>query len=239
MKNHAIVSSILSVCALLFFLVPAAHNRQTQAPAPSPPAQQHPFVFSPADTLIFVSDFELDAQNFQADEGHTKVVQRPGILEGPRHQQKDPAAQAKKMVDLMASDIVNNLKKAGLKAQRIGATDARPSSGVWVHGVFTELDEGNRLHRAVIGFGSGEAKMQLYVTMTDLSRPDQPLYTVSESGTSGKKAGAAISMNPYAAAAKFVMDKNAPEKTVNKTASEISQDIIKHLKEHEAAPAPK
>jgi hypothetical protein len=81
--------------------------------------------------------------------------------------------------------------------------------------------------------------MDLYVTMNDLSHPEQPLYNVSESGNSGKKMGAAITMNPYVAAAKFVMEKNAPEKTVKKTASEISEDIIKHLKEHESPAAAK
>jgi Domain of unknown function (DUF4410) len=114
-------------------------------------------------------------------------VQRPGIIEGPRQQQKDPAVQAKKMVDLMATDIVNDLKKANYKAQRLSATDTRPTSGAWVHGVFTELDQGNRIHRAVIGFGAGEAKMDLYVTMNDLAHPDKPLYTAAESETSDKK----------------------------------------------------
>ena len=41
-------------------------------------------------------------------------------------------------------------------------------------------------------------------------------------------------MNPYVAAAKFVMEKNAPEKTIKKTADDISKDIIAHLKQHEA-----
>jgi hypothetical protein len=81
--------------------------------------------------------------------------------------------------------------------------------------------------------------MDLYVTMNDLAHPDQPLYNVAESGDSGKKMGAVITMNPYVAAAKFVMEKNAPEKTVKKTASEISAEIIKRLKEHEAAPVAK
>jgi Domain of unknown function (DUF4410) len=235
MKNSLYACRILLLLVFLFFQVSAIHGQQTA----TPPTPHSTFVFSPADTVIYVSDFELDAQNFQADEGRTKIVQRPGIIEGPRKKAQDPATQAKKTVDQMAADIVNDLKKAGFKAERMGTTDARPSTGVWVHGVFTELDEGNRLHRAVIGFGAGETKMDLYVTMNDLAHPDQPLYNVAESGDSGKKMGAVITMNPYVAAAKFVMEKNAPEKTVKKTASEISAEIIKRLKEHEAAPVAK
>jgi Domain of unknown function (DUF4410) len=227
---------LLLMIALFLFVVPLLEAQEANAPAPA--EKQQPFVFSP-DTVIYVSDFELDAQNFQADQERIRVVERPGIIEGPRQRERDPATQAKKMVDLMSTSIVSDLKKPGYKAERLPGTNTQPGAGVWVHGVFTELDEGNRIHRAVIGFGSGEAKMQLYVTMNDLSHPGQPLYSTTESGETGKKPGAAITLNPYAAAAKFVMEKNAPEKAVKKTASEISKDIIQHLKEHEATLADK
>jgi hypothetical protein len=46
-------------------------------------------------------------------------------------------------------------------------------------------------------------------------------------------------MNPYVAAAKFVMEKNAPEKTVKKTASEISEEVASHLRQHELSPGSK
>jgi hypothetical protein len=73
--------------------------------------------------------------------------------------------------------------------------------------------------------------------MNDLANPGQPLYNVSEKGDSGKKEGAAITLNPYVAAAKFVMEKNAPEKTIKKTASDISNDVITHLKQHQSSTA--
>ena len=118
--------------------------------------------------------------------------------------------------------------KAGYLAQRLKA-QYKPSVGAWVHGVFTQADEGNRLHRAVIGFGSGQATMELFVTLTDLASPQKPLYEASEKGASKDKPCAAISMNPYVAAAKFVMEKNAPEKTVKSTAATISKDVVLHL----------
>jgi Domain of unknown function (DUF4410) len=136
----------------------------------------------------------------------------------------------------MSKSIVSDLQKAGYKSQRLAAGDPKPETGAWVHGVFTQVDEGSRLQRAVIGFGSGEATMQLYATLTDLGRPEQPLYETSADDASGKKPGAVITMNPYVAAAKFVMEKNAPEKTVKKTASEISEQIVQHLKDGEGAP---
>ena len=199
--------------------------------AQDPATIQKPPVHSfTKDMTVYVSDFELDAQNVQVDQGSAAAQRRPGILERPqKKEQQDPAAQAKKLVDTLSQSIVSDLQKAGYKAQRLTAGEAKPSVGAWVHGVFTQADEGNRLHRAVIGFGSGQATMELFVTLTDLARPQKPLYEASEKGASKDKAGAVISMNPYVAAAKFVMEKNAPEKTVKSTAAAISKDIVLHL----------
>lgn len=230
MKNFC-----LRLCTVLFpAILAVAVTSVLGQEGSTQPSKQAPFVFSPAKTVIYVSDFELDSENFQADQSMPRAHQRPHVLNGPLRGNKDPATQARDLVNLMATDIVQDLTKAGYKAQHLSATDVRPSEGVWVHGVFTELSEGNRVRRAVIGFGSGQAKMDLYVTMNDLARPGQPLYTAATSEESGKKPGAAITMNPYVAAAKFVMEKNAPEKTIKKTAGDISKEIIAHLKQHEA-----
>jgi hypothetical protein len=200
-------------------------------------AQQHSasHVFTKNST-VWVSDFELDAQDVKVDKGGVLGQVRPGILERPKkRREQDPEVQAKKLVDLMSNSLVDDLRKAGYNSERLAAADSRPTSGAWVHGVFTEVDEGNRRRRAIIGFGSGEATMELFVTLSDLQNPDKPLYDASTSENSGKHIGAVITMNPYVAAAKFVIEKNAPEKTVKKTASEISKEVVKHLKEYETA----
>jgi hypothetical protein len=218
----------------IFLLIPAASAQGAAAQPKSAPS-----TFTKK-TVVYVSDFELDAQNVDVDQGGPVSQVRPGILERPRkREQQDPEYQAKKLVDLMATSLVKDLQKAGYNAQRLATGDVTPSSGAWVHGVFTEVDEGSRLRRAIIGSGSGQATMDLYVTVTDLSRPEQPLYQSPESDASAKKAGAVITMNPYVAAAKFVMEKNAPEKTDKKMASEISAQVITQLAQHELAPATK
>ena len=56
------------------------------------------------------------------------------------------------------------------------------------------------------------------------------MYEVANNENSGKKIGAVITMNPYVAAAKFVMEKNAPDKTVKKTASEVAKEIENHMR---------
>jgi hypothetical protein len=42
--------------------------------------------------------------------------------------------------------------------------------------------------------------------------------------------GAVVSLNPYAAAAKFVLERNASQKDVRRTASEIAWEIVKFMK---------
>src|SRR5215468_8552444 len=192
------------------------------------------------DATIYVSDFDLDAASVKVDSGRLGGEVRPKIIESPRNrEERDPQAQAKKLVDLMSKSIVDDLHKAGYKAQRLATGESRPTTGAWVHGIFTEVDEGNRRQRAVLGFGAGQSTMDLYVTLTDLSQPEKPLYTVGKHDDSGKKIGAVVTMNPYVADAKFVLEKNAPEKTVKKTASEIAADVVKHLKEYELPDTPK
>jgi hypothetical protein len=231
------------IFAALFIAPPASiraasmQDAATQS-APDQSASAKPSFTS--DTVIYVSDFELDAQNVTTDQGTGVGQNRPGILERPRkREQQDPEAQARKLVNTMSESLVADLQKAGYKAQRVPAGTAPPSTGAWVHGVFTEVDEGSRIHRAVIGFGSGQATMNLYVTLSDLAHPDKPLYNVSQDAASKDKAGAVITMNPYVAAAKFVMEKNAPEKMVKKTAGEISAQVATQMKQYGGMPSPK
>jgi Domain of unknown function (DUF4410) len=226
MRTHLFVLGFLAWCALAAILVGAASG----APASSPQetaATVHNFS---RDTKVWVSDFELDAGDVKTDKSGIVGEVRPGILERPRkRREQDPEYQAKKIVDLMAKSIVDDLEKAGYRAERLPPGAAQPATGAWVRGVFTEVDEGNRRRRAIVGFGSGEAKMELYVTLTDLAAPQKPLYEVANNENSGKKIGAVITMNPYVAAAKFVMEKKAPEKTVKKTASDIAKEVETHL----------
>jgi hypothetical protein len=218
---------------VLAFLVSCGFSAALVRTSPAPASAEHqtiaPHNFT-KDTKIWVSDFELDAGDVKTDKGGIVGEVRPGILERPRkRRERDPEVQAKKIVDLMAKSIVDDLQKSGYNAERLLPGATPPATGAWVHGVFTEVDEGNRRRRAIVGFGSGEAKMDLYVTLTDLAAPQKPLYEGEDNQNSGKKLGAVITMNPYVAAAKFVMEKQATDKTVKKTATDISKEVVTHL----------
>ena len=181
---------------------------------------------------VYIADFELDAQNVQPDEGPGG---RGGVLHGngpvrraTGHGTGDPAQQAQHIVNLMSNSLVSDFQKAGYIAQR-GSLGSEMGAGYLVKGVFTEVDQGNRVRRAVIGFGAGQVNMQLYVNVSDAAHPQENLYTLDKDDTSSKKPGAVITMNPIAAGAKFVMEKNASDKVVKKTAKQISEEVIQKI----------
>jgi hypothetical protein len=193
-------------------------QRETQTgPMPSQPPR-----------TVYVEDFVLDYQHVQTDEG---VRGRVGALQRvPRvRPQPDPAEQARKLVTLLSESLVADLTAAGIPAERMTRSPVLPADGWLLHGAFVEVDEGNRLQRAVIGFGSGASHMQVMVGVNDLARnPEAPFIIFGTVTDPSKLPGAAVSMNPYMAAARFVMEKSATEKDVKRTSTEIVRELLKY-----------
>lgn len=201
-------------------------------------ATAQPSTLSRADRnrIIYVSDFDVDPANFKQDKGG--ITGKGYLLPAPpksflRRKHQDRTTAANNLIRLMSETLVADLNKAGLVAERLSPADPWPTEGLVLSGVFTELSEGNQMRRALFGFGSGKAKVELYIMLTDVSSRALPLYESSTQKSNGKVPGAVIAMNPYAGAAGFVvkfgMTKNAPEKTVKKTASKVAAQIIKQL----------
>ena len=190
----------------------------------------------PKPAVVYVTDFELGSQDIQHEDGLLPGGSRVGgrvrgILSGAS---RDPATRARQLVDLMATSLLNDLTKAGFSALRLPPGADRPASGWLVRGVFTEVQEGNRLQRALIGFGQGATDLQVITGVDDLSQgPPKPLYEVDTDATSGKAPGAAptIVLGPYGAAARFVMAKKDLDKNVKQTASQIAEYIAKRIQE--------
>jgi hypothetical protein len=192
--------------------------------------------------VVYVKDFDLDANRFKQDLGG--ITGKGYLLPAPprpllRRKRQAAALESSHLTTLMSDQIVADLRKAGFDARRLERFEPRPTQGLIVSGVITELSEGNQMRRALLGFGSGNAKMELYVTLTDISGTEKRFYDVSANKTSMKGPGAVLTLNPYLGAAKFVakfaMTKNAPEKMVKKTASKIATELAKSLN---AGPGP-
>jgi hypothetical protein len=197
---------------------------------------EHTFAETPATkpAVIYVTDFELGPQNIQHEEGLLPIGSRgPGIVRGILSgAPSDPEARARQLVDLMSTSLVKDLTAAGFTTFRLSAVAGMPTEGWLVRGVYTEVQEGNRLQRSIIGFGHGATDVQVVTDVYDLSQgPPKPLYEVATEASSGNTPGAgpAIALNPYAAAARFVMSRQDMEKNVRQTASKIAEYVARRV----------
>lgn len=178
---------------------------------------------------VYIQDFELGYEGTPSEGG---VLHRPGIGRVlPRLSQRDdPARKAAKLVEVMSSSLVEKFSGKGVEARRVVTGAPLPGDGWLIRGVFTEIDEGSRIKRATIGFGSGATSMEVYVTVSDLAKnADVPFLVFGTEKDPGKMPGAVVTMNPYVAAAKFVMEKNASEKDVKKTAAQVVEEVVKYM----------
>jgi len=101
-----------------------------------------------------------------------------------------------------------------------------------------KVDEGGRMKRAVIGLGAGATSMEVQVSVTDLAvNPDAPCIIFGTVKDPKHMPGAVVTRNPYVAAAKFVLEKNASEKDATRTAKEIIQEIQKYREKLTGSPS--
>ncbi|QBR03235.1 DUF4410 domain-containing protein [Paraburkholderia pallida] len=185
--------------------------------------------------VVYVSDFELDAANVTTDQNPVDSARRfaGGLLPRPFAHRDDPQARARKIVDQMAEALVADLRKAGFDARRLPAGAAPPTQGWLVRGVFLDVDEGNRLRRSIVGFGAGASEIDLAVAVDDLSKQaPAPMYQEIETHSSQSKPGAAaaIALNPYVAAAKFVVARGEQRMSVPRAAGEVSNAVVARVK---------
>ena len=184
--------------------------------------------------IVYVSDFELDVANVKPDSGPGQRLRGlRGMLPsgpGPLGKDKNPENHAKDIVNEMADALTADLKQGGVDARRTAPGQPLPAAGWQVRGVFLSVDDGNRLRRAMVGFGAGQNDIQVAVSCDSLGTADlPPLYQAVEEADSKGKPGAVIKLNPYVIAAKFVMASGDEKKTIKKTAQEISDSVIAKL----------
>ena len=225
MRTLQFLAQLLALSAVCGLGCKSAHVTSERELAPRPTAKP---------VVIYVTDFEIGA--VKHEDG--VLSGRPGPLGriGQRLSgaSSDPAARARQLVDLMANSLVKELAKAGFNVLRLPPGQSVPAEGWLVRGLFTEVQEGNRLRRAMIGFGSGETDVQVITTIDDLSQgPPQPMYEVATDANSGNKPGAAptLILSPYGAAVRFVMAGKDLDKNVKQTAASIAAQMIKRIQQ--------
>jgi hypothetical protein len=188
-------------------------------------------------TVIYVADFDLDAADIKSEPGLLPMPKLPGALGDALPPlpgaPKDPQKLARELVDSMSTALVKNLTQAGLPARRLTRGAALPTSGWLVRGVFTEVNQGNQLRRAVIGFGLGKTDLQVVVDVNDLAHgAPQRFYELSTTADSGKAPGAGptIVLGPVGLATRYVIAGKDLNRNVKQTASKIAGEVIQRTK---------
>ena len=178
---------------------------------------------------VYVRDFLFDSQNLKPDEGLLGRREGPvGRLLHGFKPSEDPEAKARELVTLLSNTIVAELNSAGIRATRLEPGTLTPQDGLLVGGEFLEVDEGNRMRRAMVGFGSGSEEIKVQVEVYDLARNPTTPFLVYGTGEEGRKGPGAVAFrNPYAAAARYVLSRKATEKDVVKLGNQIAADLVK------------
>jgi Domain of unknown function (DUF4410) len=152
---------------------------------------------------VYVRDFLFDSQILKPDEGLLGRREGPmGRLLGGLKPSQDPATKAQQLVELLSNTIVAELNNSGIRASRLEPGAFMPQDGLLVGGEFLEVDEGNRMRRAMVGFGSGSEEVKVQVEVYDLAKDPNSPFLVYGAGEEGRKGPGAVAFrNPYAAAA--------------------------------------
>jgi hypothetical protein len=104
----------------------------------------------------------------------------------------------------MATTLVQDLRNLGVTAYRFGPRDQLPVGSWLLQGTFVQVDEGNRLERAMIGFGQGATELDVVASLSDLhGEGPRPFCEVSTIAHSRRSAGAIMSLNPFDARRPF------------------------------------
>lgn len=185
--------------------------------------------------IVFVKDFEVDPAAIESHEGILADLPGPGrVVDRVVYGQEPAAKLGPELVNRMSNDLVRDIKKAGLDAVRLAGNEPLPTNGWLVRGTFRRVDEGNRLRRSIVGFGSGKTDIVLAVLIEDLSQgPARPLVELETERHSRALPGAApfIAINPYSAAARFVLAGGDLRRNVSRAAAEIAREVVAQVKQ--------
>jgi len=218
-----------TVASLVFWLSACGTVEVTSS------AQQHPVQANAMPDTVYVEDFHLQGSDIRF-EGPGANVDRRELLghvfpDSPLMVHTTRQDKAMHLATLMSRSIADDLKKHGLHVERLVPGAQTPSSGWLVSGEFISVDEGDRVKRALIGFGAGHTSLEVKAQVTDLAEPPaaQPLLDVTTTARSGKTPGAALGFNLFLAAGGFVAAGVDSDGDVKHTASKLSDEIVQRL----------
>ncbi|MFC0576112.1 DUF4410 domain-containing protein [Paraburkholderia solisilvae] len=184
---------------------------------------------------VYVADFHLQGSDIRF-EGPGSDVDRRTLLghvfpDSPLMVHTTRQDKANHLATLMSRSVADDLKKHGLHVERLAPGSPKPLTGWLVSGEFVSVDEGDRVKRALIGFGSGHTSLEFRAYVTNLAgpAPTQPMLDITTTARSGKTPGAALGFNAFLAAGGFVVAGADSDNDVKHSASKLSDEIVQRL----------
>ena len=141
----------------------------------------------PRPSRLLVYDFAVSEQEVKEYQGIMR--QQPTI--------KDPAERERllgqEVKDALAEELIRDLKPLGFVVERVPRGTQATDNDLLIDGQFVTVDEGNPLHRLVIGFGTGASAVQTQVQVYQAPQARKLLEFTTQSD-SGSIPGAAPTM---------------------------------------------
>jgi hypothetical protein len=106
---------------------------------------------------ILVYDFAVNEQEVKEYQGIMR--QQPTIKDAAERER----LLAQDVKDALAEELVDNLKSLGFVVERVARGTRATENDLVIDGQFLTVDEGNPLHRLVVGFGTGGSAVQTQV----------------------------------------------------------------------------
>jgi len=212
---------------LLLSVLGAAAGRTPEKPDAKPLARPE---------AVYVSDFLLEVRGDRTVETGApplrgKVKEAVNRL-GPDREGR-PEEEAARIIETLAQSIVSRLNDKGINAARFSAKSDLSRRAWLIEGQFSEYDEGSRLKRTIIGFGSGSPSLQVEIVIGEIvDGVVSPFYGSTVEGMKNRMPGALVTRNVYVAGAKFILTKRAPERKVKKLGSDIADRVYEIMREH-------
>jgi hypothetical protein len=139
----------------------------------------------PKPDRIIVYDFAATPEEVPADDPLIGLYDKP-----TRPQTADEVILGRKLGAEIAGELVKEILNLGMPAER-SSTGLTPGIGdLLIKGVFVSIDEGSRLKRILIGFGSGAGELKTLVEIYQITTEGpRPLVSEEIKTTGGKMPG--------------------------------------------------
>ncbi len=194
--------------------------------------------------IVYIADFTLNPRSINIETGvlpvspvtSDKIDESETLFPRLAGVPVERTVRARELVSLMATSLVEDLRNLGLNAYRLSANDQTAPDSWLVSGMFIRIDEGNRIRRALVGFGDGKTELQVLTSLSDLATgAPRPFCELSTSARSSKGPGAIILFDPYDAIGRFMLGGLDLDKNVMESAGRIAKEIAEAIQQHRCA----